>query len=76
MSLVKLLGTFDGIISIKNHLKGYFGFSGFLDLAFLFIQENWHDVQKGAGSIIMSTSTQILAVSLANKYMVDLWPNL
>ena len=35
MSLVRLLGAVDGIISIKTHLKGAFGFSGILDLAFL-----------------------------------------
>ena len=39
MSLVKLLGAVDGIISIKTDLKGAFGFSGILDLAFLFIEE-------------------------------------
>ena len=37
MSLVRLLGAVDGIISIKTHLKGAFGFSGILNLAFLFI---------------------------------------
>ena len=34
MSPFKLLGAIDGIISIKPHLKGDFGFNGFLDLAF------------------------------------------
>ena len=39
VSLVKRLGAVDGIVSIKTHLKGDFGFSGILDLAFLFIEE-------------------------------------
>ena len=38
VSLVKLLGAVDGIISIKTHLKGDFVFSEFLDLAFLFVE--------------------------------------
>ena len=50
MSLVRLLGAVDGIISIKTHLKGAFGFNGSLDLAFLFIEEILHEVQKGSGS--------------------------
>ena len=49
MSLVKFLGAVDGTISIKTHLKGAFGLSGILDLAFLFIEEILHDVQKGSG---------------------------
>ena len=61
---------------METHLKGAFGLSGILDLAFLFIEEIWHDVQKGSGSIISSTSSQILAVSPANNDMVDLCPNL
>ena len=36
VSLVKMFGVVVDIISIKPHLKGDFGFSGFLDLAFLF----------------------------------------
>ena len=47
MSIVKLLGGVDGIIPVKTHLKGAFGFSGILDLAFSFIEEIWYDVQKG-----------------------------
>ena len=47
MSLVKLVGAADGIMSIKTHLEGDFGFSGFLDLAFLFTKEIWYDVKKG-----------------------------
>ena len=54
MSLIKLLGDVDGIVSIKTHLKGAFGFSRFLDLDFLFIEEIWHDVQKRSGSILSS----------------------
>ena len=76
MSLVKLLGFVDGIISIKIHLKGAFGLSGILDLAFLFIEEIWHDVQKGSGYIFSSISSSTLPVSPANNYLVDLWPNL
>ena len=38
MSLVKRLGAVDGIISIKTHLKSDFGFSGYSDLASLFIE--------------------------------------
>ena len=76
MSLVRLLGAVDGIISIKTHLKGVFGFSGSLDLAFLFIEEILHEVQKGSGSILSSTSSQTLAVSPAINDLVDLCPNL
>ena len=76
MSIVKLLGAVDGIISIKTHLKGTFGFSGIIDLAFLFIEEILHEVQKGSGYIISSTSSQKLAVSPAINYLVDLCPNL
>ena len=39
VSLVRLVGAVDGIISIKTHLKGSLGFNGILDLAFLFIEE-------------------------------------
>ena len=76
MSLVKLLGAVDGIISIKTYFKGDFGLSGILDLAFLFIEEIWHDVQKGSGYILSSTSSQTLALSPANNDMVYLCPNL
>ena len=48
MSLVKLLDDVDGIISIKTHFKGAFGLSVILDLAFLFIEEILHEVQKGS----------------------------
>ena len=63
MWLVKLLGSVDGIIYIKTYPKGDFGFSGILYLAFLFIEEIWHDVQKGSGYILSSISSQKLAVS-------------
>ena len=76
MSLVKLLGAVDRIISIKTHLKGAFGLSGILDLAFLFIEEIWHDVQKGSGYILSSTSYQRLVLSPADIDLVDLCPNL
>ena len=76
MSLVRLLGAVDGIISIKTHLKGAFGFSGILELAFLFIEDIWHDMQKGSGSILISTSSHTLAVSPAMNYLVDMCPNL
>ena len=57
-------------------MKGAFGFSGILDLAFLFIEEILHEVQKGSGYILISTSSQTLAVSPAINYLVDLFPNL
>ena len=72
VSLVKLLGAFDGIISIKTHFKGAFGFSGILDPDFLFIEEILNDVQKGYGYILSSIYFQTLAVSPANNDMVDL----
>ena len=76
MSLVKLLVAIDETISIKTHLKGAFGLSGILYLAFFFIEELLHDVQKGSGYILSSTSSQALAVSPANNDMVDLCTNL
>ena len=76
MSLVKVLGAVDGTIFIKTHFKGDIGLSGISDLAFLFIEEIWHDVQKGSGSILSSTSSQTLAVSPANNYLVDMCPNI
>ena len=76
MSLVRLLGAVDGIISIKTHLKGAFGFSGILDLAFLFIEEIWQEVQKGSGSFLSSISSQTLALSSDNNDLVDMCPNL
>ena len=39
MSLVKLLDAVDGIISIKTHLKGTFGLSEILDLAFFSLKK-------------------------------------
>ena len=76
MSLVKLLGDVDEIIPIKTHSKGGFGFSGILDPHFLFIEEIWHDVKKGSGSILSSISSQTLAVHPSNNDLVYLWPNL
>ena len=72
MSLLKILGTVDGIKSIKTHLKGAFGFSGILDPAFLFIKNFLHDVQKGYGYILSYISSQPLALSPANNDLVDL----
>ena len=72
MSLVKLLGAVDEIIFIKTHLKSDFGFSGILDLAFFFIEEILHDVQKGSGYILSSVSYQALAVFPANNDLVNL----
>ena len=72
MSLVKVLGADDRIISIKTHLKRTFGFSGFSDLAFLLIEEILYYVQKGYGSILSSVSSQTLAVSLLKNDMVDM----
>ena len=68
MSLVKLLGDVDGIIFIKTHLKGAFGFSGILDLAFLSVEEIWHDVQKGSGYILSSISSQTFSVCPDKKW--------
>ena len=76
MSIVKLLGAFDGIISIKTHLKGDFGSSGILNIAFLLIEEIFHDVKKGYGYNLSSLSYQKLVVSPANNDLVDLWPSL
>ena len=76
MSIVKLLGAVDGNISIKTHLKGAFGLSKMSDLALLFIEEIWHDVQKGYGSILSSTSSQTLALFPANNDLVDMCPKL
>ena len=39
-------------MSTKTHLKGDFDLYGFLDLAVLFIEDTWHDVQKGSGYIL------------------------
>ena len=71
-----LLGDVDGITSIKTHLKGAFVFNGTLDLAFLFIEEVLHEVQKGSAYIFSSASSQTLAVSPAIKDLVDLCTNL
>ena len=76
MSLVKLFGAVDGIIPIKTHFKGAFVLSGILDLSFLFIEEIWHDVQKGSGSILSSISPKTFTVSPANNDLVDLCPNI
>ena len=76
MLLVRLLGAVDGIILIKTHLKGTLGFSGILDLAFLFMEEILHELQKGFGLILSSKSSQTLAVSPANNDLVDLCPNI
>ena len=76
MSIVKLLDVVDGIMSVKTYLKGDFGFSRFLELAFLFMEDIWHDVQKGYESILSSISSQTLALSPANNDMVDLFPNI
>ena len=72
MSLFKRLGAVDGIISIKTHLKGAFGFIGFLDLAFLFMEENSTGQISTHGYIISSTPLQKLAISPANNDLVDL----
>ena len=76
MSLVKLLGAVDGIISIKTHLKCTFGVNEFLSLSFLFMEEIRHDVKKVYGSILSSISSQTLSVSPSNNDLVDLWHNL
>ena len=76
VSLINILGAVDVIISIKTHLKGAFGFIVILDLAFLFIEEIWHEVQKGSGYILSSAYSQTLVVSPANNYLVDMYPNI
>ena len=72
MSLVTLFGAVYGIMSIKTHLKGTFGFSGFLDVAFLFMEEILHDVKKESRSILSSITSKKLAVSPDNNDLVDL----
>ena len=57
-------------------MQGAFSFNGVLDQAFLFVEDIWHDVQKGSGSILSSISFQNFAVSQAINDMVDLCPNL
>ena len=57
---------------LKSHLRGAFEFNGFVDLAFFFIEEICHDVQKGYGPIISSISSETLSVSPANNDLVDL----
>ena len=47
MSLVRLLGAVDGIIYIKTHLKGAFGFSGILDLDFFSLKKFDMRCKKG-----------------------------
>ena len=74
--VVKLLDDFDGTISIKTHLKVNLGFNQNLDPAFLFIEENWHDVQKGSEYILSLISSQTLSVPQANNDLVDLWTNI
>ena len=76
VSLVKLFGAVADIMSIKTHLKGDFSFNGFLDLAFLFIGDIWHDVQIGYGSILSLISFHIFAVSLDINDLVYLCLNL
>ena len=76
MSLVKRFSAVDGIMSIKKHFNGAFGFCDILDPAFLFMEEIWNNVQKVSGSILSSISSQILVVSPANNDRVGLWPNL
>ena len=76
MSLVKILGAVDGTISIKTHLKGAFGLSGILDLAFFSLKKFDMMCKKDPGSIIRSTSSQTFAVSAANNDLVDMCPNI
>ena len=39
VSLVKLFGAVNGIVSIKTHVKGAFDLSRFIDLAISFMEE-------------------------------------
>ena len=72
MSLVKSFGAIDGIIYIQIHFNGAFGFDGFSDPSFLFMEEILHDLKKGYGSILSSISSQTLSVSPAKNNLVDL----
>ena len=63
-------------MSIKTHLTGAFGFNIFLDLAYFFVEDIWHDVKIGSGSISSSIPSQTFTVSTAINYLVDLCPNL
>ena len=59
-------------MSIKTYLKGAFGFSGFLDLAFLFMEEIWHDVEKGSGCLLSSITSQTFGLPPSNNGLVNL----
>ena len=65
-----------GIVSIKPNLKGAFGFIGFLDLAFLFIEDISRYLQKGYGSILCSMSFQKFVAYPAINDLLDMCPNL
>ena len=47
MSFVKHFRAVDGIMSINTHLKGAFGFNGFLDLAFFSWKKSGMMCKKG-----------------------------
>ena len=75
MSPVKLFVAVSSIISVKIHLKGAFGFNVFLDLVF-FMEDIYHDVQKGYVSKLSSISSQKLAVNPDINDLLDLFPNI
>ena len=61
---------------IKTHLKGAFGFNGVFDIAFLFIEDIWNNLQKGSKFILSSIFFQIFAVYPVINDLVDLSSNL
>ena len=76
MSLVKLLEDMAGIMSMNTHLKGFLGFRGVLNLAFLCILEILHDVQKVSGSTLGLLSCQTFTLYSASSDLVDLCTNI
>ena len=71
-----MFGAVAGIIFIKTYLKGAFGLNGFLDIAFLFIEDILHDVQKVSVYILSSINCQTFAVSPAINDLVDIFPHI
>ena len=61
---------------MNTHLKGVVGFCGVFEIAFWFIVDILHYVQKGSGYTLRSISYQELIVSPASSELVDLHPNL
>ena len=75
VSLVKRFGAVSGIISIKTHLKGAFGFNGFLELAFF----HWRYLTWCTKRVWIYPKFNILpkfSVSTSINELVDLFPNI